>query len=330
MAYRQGGETMNGHRTMVNRAKEYLAHRRALGFALDISGKLVLHFARFADRSKHRGPLTADLALRWASLPKTASRRYRAERLSIVRGFARHLAGQDGQSQVPDRHLLGRNHDRLQPHIYTEQQLRDLVLAAAKLSPVYRLRPFTYSSLFGLLACTGLRVSEALNLTNEHVDLARGVLRIDKTKFRKSRFVPLHNSATRALRRYVAQCDLEGATSDSDAFFVGASRQALPYSTLRGVFRRICSQLGWRSNGMLPQPRMHDLRHSFACRRLLRWYQEGVNVDHAISSLSTYLGHAKVTDTYWYLTGTTPLLATAGRRFEQFTRSTGGGDHEEA
>ena len=257
---------MSKHRTMIDRVKEYLAHRRALGFALDTSGNLLIQFARFADRSKHRGPLTADLALRWASLPKTASPRYRAERLSIVRGFARYLAGQDGQSQVPGRRLLGRNHDRLQPHIYSEQQLRDLVLAAAKLPPVYRLRPSTYSSLFG---------------------------------------------------------------PDADAFFVGASRQALPYSTVRGVFRRICSQLGWRSNGMLPQPRLHDLRHSFACRRLLRWYQEGINVDHAISSLSTYLGHAKVTDTYWYLTGTAPLLATAGQRFEQFTRSTEGGNHEE-
>ena len=320
---------MNRHRTMVDRTKEYLAHRRALGFALDISGKLLLQFARFADRSKHRGPLTADLALRWASLPQAASQRYRAERLSIVRGFARYLAGQDGQSQVPDRHLLGRNHDRKQPHIYSERQLRELVVAAAKLPPSYRLRPSTYSTLFGLLACTGLRISEALNLTNEHVDLPKGILRINETKFCKSRLVPVHITAARALRRYVAQRDCDAGTCDSDAFFVGASRRSLPYSTVRGTFRHICAQMRWRSNGMLPQPRIHDLRHSFACRRLLRWYQEGVNVDHAISSLSTYLGHAKVTDTYWYLTGTAPLLATAGQRFEQFTLSTEGGSHEE-
>jgi integrase len=320
---------MSGHRTMVDRAKEYLAQRRALGFALDTAGKLLLQFARFVDRAKHRGPLTTDLALRWASLPQAASARYRAERLSIVRCFARYLAAQDGRSQVPDRRLLSGNHDRLQPHIYSERQLRELVLAAAMLAPVYRLRPFTYSTLFGLLASTGLRVSEALNLGNGQVDLARGILRIEQTKFRKSRLVPLHVTVTRALRRYATERDRIGSARDSNAFLVGANGQALPYGTVRHTFRRISEQLGWRSNGMLPRPRMHDLRHSFACRRLLLWYQQGVNVDHAISSLSTYLGHGKVTDTYWYLTGTAPLLAIAGKRFEQFTRSTQGDSHEE-
>jgi len=300
--------------TILDRAKEYLVHRRALGFALEVSGVLLLQFARFADRAKHRGPLTADLMLRWASLPK-ASPRYRAERLSIIRGFARHLAAEDGQSQVPDRHLLGKNHERLQPHIYSDQQLRDLVLAAGKLSPLYRLRPHTYSTLFGLLASTGLRISEALNLQCDHVDLVRGVLRIEATKFCKSRWVPLHPTTTQALRRYAHERDHEPG---AQAFFVGARGCRLPNRTVHGVFRRLCEQLNWSSNGAMPKPRIHDLRHTFACRRLLLWYQRGINVDHTIASLSTYLGHGKVTDTYWYLTGTTPLLAVVGRRFEKF------------
>ncbi len=320
---------MNKDLTMLDRAKEYLAHRRELGFALKTSGPLLLHFSRYADRSRHRGPLTTDLALRWASLPQTASPRYRAERLSIVRGFARYLAAQDGRSQVPDRRLLGRNHDRQQPHIYSDKQLRELVLEATRLTAAYHLRPYTYSTFFGLLASSGLRVSEALNLSNGHVDLTEGILRIEQTKFRKSRLVPLHVTATRALRRYAGERDRGGLAEDTDAFFVGANGQSLPYSTVRCTFRSICTQLGWRSNGTLPRPRMHDLRHSFACRRLLLWYQQGVNVDQAISSLSTYLGHGKVTDTYWYLTGTAPLLAIAGKRFEQFTQSTQGGNHED-
>ena len=216
----------------------------------------------------------------------------------------------------------------MQPHIYSERQLRELVLTAAKLTPTYRLRPFTYSTFFGLLASTGLRVSEALNLSNGHVDLAQGILRIEQTKFRKSRLVPLHVTATRAVRRYAAERDRHGA-HDSNAFFVGVKGLPLPYTTVRSTFHRIREQLGWRANGMMPRPRMHDLRHSFACRRLLCWYQQGVNVDHAIASLSTYLGHGKVTDTYWYLTGTAPLLATAGKRFERFTQSTQGGNHED-
>ena len=321
---------MSGQVTMMNRAKEYLAYRRALGFALDSSGSLLLQFARFADRSKHSGPLTADLALRWASRPQSESPRYRAERLSIVRVFARHLAVEDGRSQVPDRRLLGKNHTRLQPHIYSDRQLRELVLAAAKLPPSYRLRPLTYSTLFGLLASTGLRISEALSLSKECVDLTRGILRISETKFRKSRFVPVHSTTTRALSRYARERDHDRLAQDSQAFFVGGSGQTLPYSTVRSTFRKLITQFGWQSNGMLPRPRIHDLRHSFACRRLLCWYEQGVNVGQAIASLSTYLGHAKVTDTYWYLTGTAPLLAIAGKRFEQFARVSRGGEHEKA
>ena len=245
---------MSERLTMVDRAKDYLEHRRALGFALDISGRLLMHFARFADRSGHRGPLTVDLALRWASLPEKASPRYRAERLSIVRVFARHLAARDGRSEVPDRRLMGKHHHRLQPHIYSDQQLQDLVHTAAKLKPTYRLRPLTYSTLFGLLASTGLRVSEALSMRRELVDLARGILRIEQTKFRKSRLVPLHATVVHAMRRYARERDHDRPARISGAFFVGEQGRALPYSTVRWTFRRLCSQLGWRSNGMLPRP----------------------------------------------------------------------------
>lgn len=320
---------MSKHSTMVNRAKDYLEYRRALGFALDISGKLLMQFARFADRSGHRGPLTADLALRWASLSKTVSPRYRAERLSIVRVFARYLAAQDGRSEVPSRGLLGKNHYRLQPHIYSDRQLAQLVRAAAKLPPCYPLRPQTYSTLFGLLASTGLRVSEALHLAKEHVDLVDGILRVEETKFRKSRLVPLHPTVIRVMQQYAHQRDKDPQTRHSVAFFVGRHGRALPYGTVRHTFRCLCAQLDWRSNGMLPRPRIHDLRHSFACRRLLSWYKQGIDVNNAIAALSTYLGHGKVTDTYWYLTGIPQLLATASQRFQQFARQAVGGDHEE-
>jgi integrase len=321
---------MKKHPAMVNQVKDYLEHRRALGFALRVSGELLMKFARFVDRSGHHGPLTTDLALRWASLPQTATPRYRACRLSIVRTFARYLAAQDGRTEVPDRHLLGRNYYRLQPHIYSDRQLRELVLAAAKLKPTYRLRPLTYSTLFGLLASTGLRVSEALGLDRDHVDLAQGILRIEQTKFRKSRLVPVHSTVAQALRRYARERDSDPQTRHSQAFFVGGQGQALPYSTVHDAFRCLLAQLGWRSNGTLPRPRIHDMRHSFACRRLLHWYQRGVDVDHAIAALATYLGHGKVTDTYWYLTGTPQLLSTAGQRFERFARRSPGGNHEKS
>ena len=304
--------------TITSHAKKYLEHRRASGFAMKISGDLLMGFARFADQSGHRGPLTTELALRWASLPPSTSPRYRANRLSIVRCFARYLAARDGCTEIPDPRLLGKIVPRKQPHIYSDTQLRQLVQAGAELTPTYSLRPRTYSTLLGLLSCTGLRISEALKLTRDNVDLDQGVLRIEMTKFRKTRFAPLHPTAMAAMRLYAKDRDLDPSTRGSGAFFVGAQGRALPYSTVRCTFRRLCNRLGMSSNGALLRPRIHDLRHTFACRRLLTWHEQGIDVNHAIAALSTYLGHGKVTDTYWYLTGTPQLMGTAGARFERF------------
>ena len=304
--------------TMVRRAKAYLAYRRSLGYALEASGYVLLDFARFADHKGHQGPLTTELILQWVSICDAHSRLYQAGRLSIVRGFARYLAIRDGQSQVPDQHLLGSVCRRQQPHIYTDLQLRELLGAAGQLKPVYPLRPKTYATLFGLLASTGLRVSEGLALQRADVDLQAGILHIRQTKFRKSRLVPMHPTVTQALRRYAACRDRDAINGWSQAFFVGGQGRPLPYPTVQYTFRHLRTRLRWRSNGVLPRPRIHDLRHGFACRRLLRWYRDGVPIDQAITALSTYLGHGKVSDTYWYLSGTAELLSIANQRFERF------------
>ena len=308
---------MNRPRTMVGKAQEYLAYRRSLGFALEATEYVLLDFARFADHCGHRGPLTTALMLRWATGDERHSARYRAERLSIVRGFARHLAAIDGRSQVPDMRLVASAHRRIQPHVFTDKQLAELVTAAAKLRPSYALRPHTYATLFGLLASTGLRVSEALELQRADVDLHSGLLLIRQTKFRKTRWVPLHPTVTKALRQFARHRDQDAGLRSSPWFF-GRCGRPLPYRTVLGTFRRLSSSLGWQSNGALPRPRIHDLRHSFVCRRLLQWYRDGVDLNQAIASLSTYLGHAKVSDTYWYLSGTGELLSIAGAKFERF------------
>ena len=304
--------------TMMARAKEYLAHRRSLGFELKTSGPILLEFARFADRAGHHGPLKTELILRWVARSNSHSTQYRSARLSIVRGFARHIAARDGCSEVPDARIIASGCRRRQPHIYTDKQVRDLIAAAANLQAVYSWRGCTYATLFGLLASTGLRVSEALKLSKTDVDLEAGILHIREAKFRKQRLVPMHLSVTRVMKRYAQRLDRDLVAGSSTAFFVGRQGLPLPYSTVRCTFRRLCAGLRWRGNGVFPRPRIHDLRHSFACRRLLQWYREGVDVDHAIASLSTYLGHGKVSDTYWYLTGTGELLSIAGERFERF------------
>jgi integrase len=314
---------MSAQGMMVQQAREYLAHRRSLGFALEASEYVLLDFARFADHRRHRGPLTTSLMLEWATGHERHSARYRAERLSIVRGFARHRAAVDGKSQVPDMRLLANAHRRGQPHIFTDTQLFDLIAIAARLTPDWALRPHTYATLFGLLASTGLRVSEALALRRPDVDLQSGLLLVRQTKFRKTRWVPVHSTVTRALRKFADRRDRDPGLRSSPWFF-GRCGRPLPYRTVLETFRRLSNDLDWRSNGFLPRPRIHDLRHSFACRRLLQWYREGVDIDQAITSLSTYLGHAKVSDTYWYLSGTGELLSIAGAKFERFATTVEG------
>jgi integrase len=306
---------------MLDLVEEYLAERRSLGFALKIDGQQLRSFARFADGIGHRGPVTIDLAVRWATLPRSRARRFPGRRLEIIRPFARYRASIDGAGEVPSRFLLGPPRHRPLHHIYGDDQVVALVAEAGRLRPVGGLRPRTYASLFALLSATGLRVSEALRLRRDDVDLTRGVLVVRATKFRKSRLVPLHVTAAEALRGYVAERDRLVSRAAAPTFFIADAGGALHYSTVRTVFLRLRHALGWA--GLAPRPRIHDLRHTFACRRLRDWYAQGLDVNAMIASLATYLGHAHVTDTYWYLTGSPELLALAAGRFEKHADSDG-------
>lgn len=310
---------------MVGLAEEYLAYRKDLGFQLASTEPLLLRFAEYADRTGHRGPLTTELVVRWVRLPKAGSPGYLARRLDVVRGFARHRAVADPRTEVPPPGLLGATYRRRTPHIYSEAELSALVGAARSLTPGSSLRSHTYAALFGLLACTGLRVSEAVNLTRDDIDWRRGLLTVRRTKFRKSRLVPLHATALAALRDYAARRDRLHPSPTAGAFFLTGRGTALGRSSVGVTFWGLRKQLGWTAGRGTGKPRIHDLRHTFACRRLQRWYAEGVDVDHAVAALSTYLGHAAVRDTYWYLTGTPELLALATARFERFASPASGG-----
>lgn len=303
--------------TLVNLAEEYLAFRRGLGFAMRVEGAELLRFARYAGSIGHHGPITTDLAVRWAKLPKDADPLYWARRLDIVRRFAKHRVLFDAATEVPPDRMLGPSYRRRSPHIYSEGEIAALLRAAAGLGPTGGLRPHTYVTLFGLLASTGLRISEAVRLTREAVDLDAGVLTISETKFHKSRLVPLHPTTTAALRRYAARRDRYHPLVCLPAFFLTERGTSLKDWRVRMTFTALRESLGWVGRGG-PARRIHDLRHSFAVTRLLRWYQEGADIDHKIAALSTYLGHVKVTDTYWYLTAVPELLAIASARYERY------------
>lgn len=173
-------------------------------------------------------------------------------------------------------------------------------------------------TLFGLLFASGLRISEALRLTRDDVDLESGVITVVRTKFKKSRLVPLHTSTTRALRRYTKRRDRHHPAAVAQAFFLDDHGGPLGKSGVAGTFGRLRRHLGWTKDPQGHRPRIHDARHTMAVRRLLRWYEEGAEVDRKIAALSTYLGHVEVNDTYWYLTAVPELMAVTAARFEAF------------
>jgi integrase len=306
--------------TMVDLVEEYLALRRKLGFALVSPGRQLLGFARYADGIGHRGPITLELAVRWARLPEGASTFWWARRLGVVRGFAQYRHLFDPNTEVPPTGLLGPSSRRSTPHIYSEAEIAALLRAASELGPVGGLRPHTYVTLLGLLSTTGLRISEALNLSRDDVDLERGVLTVRLTKFRKSRLVPLHASTVRALADYALRRDRYHPHTPACAFFLNENGAALGASGVASTFGALRRTLGWTKNREGRRPRLHDMRHSMAVHTLLRWYQQGADVDRKMPALATYLGHVEVRDTYWYLTAVPELMALTAKRFEAYRR----------
>ena len=313
---------MTTSRTMQSLVQMYLDERHSAGFALKIPGKLLMGFARFSDQRGHRGPITEQLTLDWVQgCAKRATPFTWARRLQTIRPFARFCLRIDRATYVPEQNVFGRAKRRLTPHIYTDREITDLLRAAGQLKPEGTLRPATYKALFGLIAATGLRLSETLKLRFAGLDFARNVLTIRQTKFAKSRLVPLHPSVTAALSRYAVVRQSAFPVEPKSPFFVGLSGTALPKSTVHYAFQQLRKRLGWKARGSHPFPRIHDLRHTFICRRVRLWHEQGADIDHAMLALATYVGHAKVSDTYWYLTGVPDLMAVAGRNFEGFVES---------
>lgn len=300
--------------------EDYLAMRRNLGFDVERLRWLLRDFARFLGRIEHRGPITVDLATRWALSSRSPDPARAERRLWAVRQFARHLAAFDPATEIPPAGLFGRIARRNQPHIYSDAEITALLQECNRLQPRDGLRPRTYVALFSLLASSGLRLSEACRLRRHDVDLCKGLLTVREGKFRKSRLVPLHPTTVQALIRYVARRDASRGTQPSEFFFHTDRAPALERAAVEKTFSRLRDRLGWTTHGRAGRPRIHDLRHTFAVRRLLRWYEEGAEVNRKILALATYLGHAKVTDTYWYLSAVPELMAVTAQRFEHFAQ----------
>jgi integrase len=304
---------MSASTRMADRVTAYLAERRRNGFGMSISGGQLAAFARFADSREHSGPITLALASEWALSSEGRRPLTAARRIEVLRGFARFCVRYDEATVIPPRRLFGRSHRRLRPHIYTDAEIARLMAMARKLGG---LRGATCATIFGLIAACGLRISEATRLARADVNLSEGLLFIRETKFGKSRWVPLHPSVVVALRRYVKVRDADSRAAARSAFFTFDRGRSASSVNVRYAFWQLRSHLGPPRGGHL-YVRLHDLRHTFLCRRLEQWYGEGRQIDRHMLSLSTYVGHVKVTDTYWYMTATPELLALAAQRAQQ-------------
>lgn len=296
----------------------YVALRRGLGYRSVTQERALRAFARHLDG--HRGPIPLETTLDWVTSTSSSDPRNPARRLATVRGFLRHLHALDDATDVPGAGMLGPTGHRNPPHVYSDDEIADLLAAAGRLAPTDGLRPRCYVTLFGLLACTGLRISEALALSCADVDFDRGVITVRAGKRGLTRLVPLHPSAVVALHAYASERERRfGCRNPDDAFFRTDDSERLSYNTAYHAFSVVRRRLGWTATGRTRAPRLHDLRHRMVVRRIQTWHAEGIDVDGKMASLATYLGHVEVRDVYWYLSAVPELMSIVAEGFETFS-----------
>lgn len=298
---------------------DYLEFRRQLGTRLSEPGATLWKFVDFVE-AQGMDWISADCAIRWATMSRGVQAATWGRRLGHVRGFARWMKALDPRTEIPAHRLLSSRHRRSPPYIYSDVEVLRLMRRAAKMPSRsrLRLRPQTYVTLIGLLASTGLRPGEALALELSDVDLEQGTLQVRDTKFGKSRFVPFSDSTRQALKRYMKVRQGARQPGWCDALFVSARGRRLQGSTARRGFALLCQAEGIRAASPRHRighgPRLQDLRHTFATRRLIEWYRAGVDVTRKMPALCTYLGHGSVHSTYWYIQAVPELLRCAVER----------------
>lgn len=294
----------------------YLTIRRSLGFDLCTAERMLKRFIAFAETEgvKH---VSADLFLRWQAAFGNANRNTWAARFVVVRRFAEWLHGLDPTHELIPRGLIPYRARRSRPYIYSNAEITRFIDTAAELPSTYGLRASTFSTLFGLIAVTGLRINEALGLDTHDFDADEGVLTIRCGKLKKARLVPLEVSVVERLTLYITERDRILGNAQQ-ALFVQETGERISDCSARYNFASVCQRIGLRAPERFGRhghgPRIHDLRHSYAARTIISWYRDGKDVGREMVKLSTYLGHSNPDHTYWYLEAVPELLDLAAGR----------------
>lgn len=301
---------------LADRFMDFVTFRRSGGADYHGRAKVLSYFDRFLCQQGFDAPYpTRAIIDRYVTSLNRLRPNTRSNRLSVVRQFCSYLRQFEPQCSVPEPGSRAGQQPARTPHIFTDDEIKALLVAAHDLSPPGSLRPRTFSTLFGLLYTTGLRVGEAIALDMAAVDLGRQRLYVHQSKFRKSRWVPLSPSTASALERYIQERTRLFPAAPRDPLFVNLQGRRFFHQIVYTAFRQALSRCGRRGGKGDPGPCLHDLRHSYACHRLLAWYRQGRDVTALLPALATYLGHACITYTQIYLRATAELLELANQRF---------------
>jgi integrase len=298
---------------LADAARDYLQLRNSLGHDLAEYHRELPRFVVFLEAGG-LPTVTVAAALAWAQGPDVdPATSIAPRRMTIARGFARHLAGIDARTEVPPPGLIAGRRRWRPPFVYSPGDIEALMAQARQLRPM---PAATHETLIGLLAATGMRVGEAIRLDRADIDWTSAVLTIRESKFGKTRMVPVLESTLGRLERYARTRDRLSPHAATASFFVSTTGTQLIYACTGQVFRRLRDRAGIGAGADHP-PRIHDLRHTFAVATLLRWYRAGDDVEARLPTLSTYLGHRDPRSTYWYLSAAPELLALAAARLER-------------
>jgi integrase len=298
--------------TLATGVENYIALQRSLGYQFDKQAATLHSFLRDLRSTRATGPLSQTLALDFVMASDLAPNG-RAIRYAVIRRFAEYYTAFDSRTEPFDRRVLPRTRAVPPPRILSEETLLSLMESCKRIPSQHPLRAQTLFTVVGLLASTGMRSGEALRLDRIDVDLTNGVLRIRKTKFRKDRLVPVHDSTLVALRDYAHHRDLAFSTIETPAFFISTRGVRLSSSGLYYGFQQACALAQINEHATRPF-RPHDLRHRFAVKRLAEWYRQKIEVQSMLPLLATYLGHARYSDTAYYITATPELLGLAAAK----------------
>ena len=297
----------------------YVAFRKSMGDDFSSAESVLKTFCRRVGEDVELADITADHVQAFLVGSGNVSGYWR-RKYDALRGLYRYATSRGYIDKAPLPSSAIRS-PRFKPHIYTDDEVRRLLNAIPNcLNPPRKLEPHTLRSILLLLYGAGLRIGEVVSLTVADVDVSASVITIRNAKFHKTRIVPLGPQLSQIIADYAARRAAAGHLTGAEApFFVLRRGASTSVQIVQCAFRRLCKQASvLRQDGARYQPRLHDMRHSFAVKRLTSWYQDGADVQRLLPQLATYMGHVKLSATQVYLTMTPELLREASERFERY------------